>query len=54
MMALVTGFPPQWPGFDPKSGHAGFVVHKVALGQVLSEYISFPCQFSFHQLLHIH
>jgi hypothetical protein len=32
----------------------GFVVDKVALGQVFSEYLGFPCQFSFHQLLHIH
>jgi hypothetical protein len=30
----------------------GFVVDKVALGQVFSEYFSFPCQSSFHQLLH--
>jgi hypothetical protein len=29
----------------------GFVVDKVALGQILSEYIGFPCQFSFHQIL---
>jgi hypothetical protein len=28
-----------------------FVVDKVALGQVFSEYFSFPCQSSFHQLL---
>jgi hypothetical protein len=27
---------------------------KVALGQVFSEYFSFPCQFSFHQLHHNH
>jgi hypothetical protein len=27
---------------------------KVALGQVSSEYFGFPCQFSFHRLLHIH
>jgi hypothetical protein len=27
----------------------GFVVDKVALGQVFSEYFGFPCQFSFHQ-----
>jgi hypothetical protein len=27
----------------------GFVVDKVALGQVLSEYFGFPCQSSFHQ-----
>jgi hypothetical protein len=26
----------------------------VALGQVFSEYFGFPCQFSFHRLLHIH
>jgi hypothetical protein len=28
-----------------------FVVDKVALGQVSSEYFGFPCQSSFHQLL---
>jgi hypothetical protein len=32
----------------------GFVADKVALGQVFSEYFGFPCQFSFHLLLHIH
>jgi hypothetical protein len=32
----------------------GFVVDKVALGQVFSEFFGFPCQFSFHQLLHNH
>jgi hypothetical protein len=32
----------------------GFVVDEVALGQVFSEYFDFPCQFSFHRLLHIH
>jgi hypothetical protein len=32
----------------------GFVVDKVTLGQVFSEYFGFPCQFAFHQLLHIH
>jgi hypothetical protein len=37
-------------------GHSvvGFVVDKVALGQVFSEYFGFPCQSSFHQLLHNH
>jgi hypothetical protein len=34
--------------------HAGFVVDKVALGQVFSEYFGFPCQSSFHHLLHNH
>jgi hypothetical protein len=32
----------------------GFVVDKVALGQVFSEYLGSPCQFSFHQLFHSH
>jgi hypothetical protein len=32
----------------------GFVADKVALGQIFSEYFGFPCQFSFHLLLHIH
>jgi hypothetical protein len=27
----------------------GFVVDKVALGQVFSEYFGFPCQSSFHE-----
>jgi hypothetical protein len=30
----------------------GFVVDKVALGQVFSEYFGFPCRSSFHQILH--
>jgi hypothetical protein len=29
----------------------GFVVDKVALGQVFSEYFGFSCQSLFHQLL---
>jgi hypothetical protein len=32
----------------------GFVVDKVALGQIFSEYFGFLCQFSFHFLLHTH
>jgi hypothetical protein len=33
----------------------GFVMDKVALGQVFSEYFGFPCQnHSFNQLLHHH
>jgi hypothetical protein len=46
--------PPQPRVFDSRSGHVGFVVDKVVLGQVFSEYFSFPYQFSFHQLLHTH
>ena len=45
---LVAGFPPR------RSGPVGFVMDKVALGQVFSEYFGFPCQSSFHQTLHNH
>jgi hypothetical protein len=38
----------------PRSGHVGFVVHKVALGQVFSKYFGFPYHFSSHRLLHTH
>jgi hypothetical protein len=31
---LATGLPPHRPRFDPGSVHVGFVVEKVALGQV--------------------
>jgi hypothetical protein len=37
-----------------QAGHVGFVVDKVTLGQVFSEYLGFPCQSSFHQILHHH
>jgi hypothetical protein len=47
---LVAGFPPRRPGLS----HVGFVVDKVTLGQVFSKSFDLPCQFSFHQLLHIH
>jgi hypothetical protein len=49
---LVSGFLPQLSMLEPRSGHVGFVVDKVALGQVYSEHLHFPCQFSFHRLLH--
>jgi hypothetical protein len=51
---LVAGFPPRRPRFESRSGYVGFVVGKEALGQVFSEHFGFPCQFSFHQLLHTH
>jgi hypothetical protein len=50
---LVAGFAPLQLGFKHGSGHVGFVVDEVALGQVFSEF-GFPCQSSFHQLLHSH
>jgi hypothetical protein len=48
VVVLVAGFPPRRPGFEPGYGQVGFVVDKVALGQVFSEYFGFPCQSSFH------
>jgi hypothetical protein len=32
----------------------GFLVDKMVLGQVFSEYFGFPCQFLLHQFLHNH
>jgi hypothetical protein len=52
--SLASGFPPRLPWFVPWSGQVGFVVDKVALGQVFSEYFGFPCKSSFHQILHSH
>jgi hypothetical protein len=51
---LVAGFPSRRPGFEQASAHVVFVVDKVALGQVFSEYFGFHCQFSFHRQLHTH
>jgi hypothetical protein len=31
-----------------------FVMDEVALGQIFSEYVGFPCRFSLHRLLHTH
>jgi hypothetical protein len=39
---LVAGFPTRRPGFELRSAQGGFVVDKVTLGQVFSEYFSFP------------
>jgi hypothetical protein len=44
---LAAGLPPRSPGFDPGSVDVGFVVDKVALGQVFPEY--FPLSVSFHR-----
>jgi hypothetical protein len=47
---LVAGLPPRRPGFDLGSVHVGFVVDKVALGQVFPpEYFGFPLPVSFHR-----
>jgi hypothetical protein len=39
---LVIAVCPQRPWFDTRLGHVRFVVDKVALGHVFSEYFSFP------------
>jgi hypothetical protein len=43
---------PTWSNhlsFEPRSGHVGFVMDKVTLGQVFSSTSVSPCQVSFHQ-----
>jgi hypothetical protein len=52
--SVTSPLPPRRPVFAHGSGQVGFVVDKMSLGQVFSEYFGFPCQFSFHQLLHNH
>jgi hypothetical protein len=42
---VVAGSPPPRPWFNPRSGHVGFVVDKVALRHVFPECFRFPCQF---------
>lgn len=49
---LVSAFPTRWPGFDSRACYVEFVADEVALRWVFSEYLRFPCQFSFLQLLH--
>jgi hypothetical protein len=49
---LVTSFSPPRPGFSVRSVHVGFVIEKVALGQVFFEDSGFPCKFPFHQKFH--
>jgi hypothetical protein len=39
---------------DQNRSEKGGLVDKVALVQVFSEYFGFPCQSSFHQILHHH
>jgi hypothetical protein len=46
---LVAGLPLRRPGFDPGSVHVGFVVDKVALGQVFLRVVGFPLSISFHR-----
>jgi hypothetical protein len=48
LRGLVACFLPLRPGFEPRSSHVGFMVDEVALGHVFSEYVGFPCKFSFY------
>jgi hypothetical protein len=45
---LVAGLLLRRPGFDPGSVHVGFMVDKVALGQVFLRVVGFPLSISFH------
>jgi hypothetical protein len=38
----------------PRSANVGFMVDKMALGQLFSKYLIFSYQISFHQFVHIH
>jgi acyl-CoA thioesterase len=42
---FVAGLSPWRPGFVPRSIHVGFVVDKVALGQVFLRVLRFSCQY---------
>jgi hypothetical protein len=47
---LVVGLPRRRPGFAPEPVHVGFVVEKLALGQVFfPEFFGLPLSVSFHQ-----
>jgi hypothetical protein len=52
--AVSRRFPNAAAQVDPMSGHVGFVVDKVEMGQVSSEYFGLSCQVSFHRLHHTH
>jgi hypothetical protein len=42
LMRLVAGFPLRWPVFDPRSGHAGLAVSKIALVVGFHRVLRFP------------
>lgn len=50
---LVVDFELQLCGFSSRSDNVSFVLVSVGLRLVFSEYVSFPYQFSFKQLLRI-
>jgi hypothetical protein len=46
---LVAGLSPRRHGFAPGSVHVGYVVGKVALGQVFVQVVRFSLSVSFHR-----
>jgi hypothetical protein len=54
LRSLVTGLSPRRPGFAPRSIHVGFVVDKVALGQVFLRVLRFSPANIIPPLPHIH
>jgi hypothetical protein len=48
----VTDISPRTPGFNPRVGHVGFLVHRVALEQVSLRILQFSCHFP--PILHTH
>jgi hypothetical protein len=57
LMWLDSGFPTRRHGLVPLSAHVGFVLDKVAMGQVFfSEFFRFPLPVPFHRgsiLIHV-
>jgi hypothetical protein len=53
-MAQFVGFSGRGSGFVPGSVDVGFVVDKVALGQVFSEFFGFRCQYHSTLVFHTH
>jgi hypothetical protein len=52
--AIAQGISRWLPTAAARGPQLGFVVDKVVLGRVFSEYFGFPCQSSFHQIHHHH
>jgi hypothetical protein len=52
--AIAQAVSPRRPGLELGSSNVGFVVDRVELGQVFSEFVGFSYKFSFHRLLHTH
>jgi hypothetical protein len=52
--AVSLWFPIATAQLRSQAKSVGFVVDNVVLGQVFFQFFGFPCQLSFHRLLHIH